>query len=250
MVDMALILSQMAFPIFKHSEPDQYEFVATCLTCSYAGKKFLLNAGHTIDDAKNNGYSLRAILKNGNIYDVDQVFHENSKRLEGVDIAVTPITHSEEQIFGNLMGARLENDFPASQYKDWEQVLRFFGYPASKNKRRELAVRSRANSIYFDALEILPPFNETISSFATPEKHLIAEYDGIDKETGQKIPNPAGLSGGPVMRIYHITDPQTNKRQGILDFVGIAIEQHISKGFLVALKKEAILEYMESQNIL
>lgn len=99
------IATKMTFPaiVFRNNK---WEFVGTSLVCSYNDKLYIINAGHTVEDAMNNNLNLHMMFRDGTTYELS----EETRFLndDNIDIAISPIPDDEEIVFKNQKVCPLE----------------------------------------------------------------------------------------------------------------------------------------------
>ena len=219
----------------------KFKFVGTSFLCAYAGHMVIINAGHTVKDADAGGYELATRLPNGETHSLltcNTKFIDNGKM--DVAISVRPLEEAKTILD---KGASLF-DLCSAYHSNLPKFGRliFTGYPASRYKPN--ANTPRAEFVSYTIESVHPPYCKDIAykideeyhivGRRTPPKEKVSRTDANGAGTRVDLPKLAGMSGGPVFWY----DPEIGARPY---FAGIGISDLGKKGYVVALKAEAMI---------
>jgi len=215
-----ILISRKARKNYRHEEPiasHPFMSTGTGIFVIYKSKKWLITANHVISNIENDHHSAPIYVRNGGA--IEPLFRDSEKmaiiRMAKEDVAVIPLfldagTDYTKSLFLNL------DQIPTTRFSEQFRIG-VYGY------LKKLHTSVGGEIIPSQYLSKIGSKSDAItaSRVHTEFNRRAFEGDVIDKNF---VPEPDGLSGGPVFALGTAHEIQSNSNQ-IGDFCGLFITQ-------------------------
>ena len=237
-------MAQYAFPICE-MKTNKHDFIATSTLCKYAGRKFILNAGHTMQNSMDKNIPLAIRYKEKYIsiskYPTKICYSEDGKNGNPyMDLAISILDHDNDILEDNFLD--LDENIPEITH------IIFFGYPHTRYKPYSDPPRAEFIRYTSEIINIQDIKNEKLNDDYHIIGKLIDENVRRIKDNGEEIqvknlPSLQGLSGGPVVGI-------NKHNSSTLCFAGMGIlynkkKKNTTPKYVGALKHTCIIEALK-----